>query len=447
MTAEEQSSLSNDSPPEESHFQPLTIGQRFDKFRQDHPDISFIFSLWFGSRLLILIVMLGLAPLFPVPPDVPPVKTDWTVFSSWDSDFYREIAQKGYRFAADGKQHNSVAFFPLYPLLCQALIAIGIKFRFGAVIINNAAFLGAIISLYYWMKSQQGVRVARWVVAVLALCPLSLYGTVVYTEGLYLFVSTLTLWSFENRQYFGTAFWGALTTATRPTGVALIPALLLTSLKEKRGLGAIAASLATTAGIGASSLFCWWKFQEPLAFFIAQRSWRPELGFDRNGWVYMFMEVAIGWNNWKTMSLVNPLHPIIFALVCTIGIVLWFNRRRFSVTNLGYGYLALGFVLWLLGGDAFINILMSLGGGYLLWTMRHRLSLAVTTYGFCGLGLILASGSTISVNRISYGIISLSIALGVWLSERPKWGYGILGWFAIVLITFALRFARNLWVA
>lgn len=447
MTAEEKLSPHNEPLTAEKHPQPLSILQKFAKFRESHPDAFFIFSLWFGTRFLILVVMLGIAPLLPVPPDVMPVFGDWSVFAAWDSDFYREIAQKGYRFAIDGKQHNSIAFFPLYSLLAKGLMLIGIKFRVGAVLINNGAFLGTVICLFYWMKSQYGGKAARWIVAVLALCPLSLYGSVIYTEGLYLFVSTLSLWSFESRKYSSTAFWGALATATRPTGVALIPALLLVSIKEKRGIGAIAASLAATAGIGAFSLYCWGKFQEPLAFFIAQRSWRPELGFDRNGWLHMFMEIIIGWDNWKNFAIVNPLHPIVFGIVCLTAIALWFNRRRFSSTNLGYAYLALGLVLWLLGGDAFINILMSLGGAYLLWIMRQKLSLVVMTYGFCGLGLILASGSTISVNRISYGIVSLSIALGLWLSERPKWGYVILSWFGLVLITFALRFARNLWVA
>lgn len=447
MTAEEKLSPHNDSLTAGKRPQPLSILQKFTKFRESRPDASFIFSLWFGTRFLILFVMLGIAPLLPVPPDVMPVFGDWSVFAAWDSDFYREIAQKGYRFAIDGKQHNSVAFFPLYSLLAKGLMLIGIKFRVGAVLINNGAFLGTIICLFYWMKSQYGGKAARWIVAVLALCPLSLYGSVIYTEGLYLFVSTLSLWSFESRKYPSTAFWGALATATRPTGVALIPALLLVSIKEKRGIGAISASLAATAGIGAFSLYCWGKFQEPLAFFIAQRSWRPELGFDRNGWLHMFMEIIIGWDNWKNFAIVNPLHPIVFGIVCLTAISLWFNRRRFSPTNLGYGYLALGLILWLLGGDAFINIFMSLGGAYLLWIMRQKLSLVVMTYGFCGLGLILASGSTISVNRISYGIVSLSIALGLWLSERPKWGYVILSWFGLVLVTFALRFARNLWVA
>jgi len=465
MTAEEKSSLSSEvlseHSPEHSPEDPLDnlseknkpqniyqkLSRQLFQLGQQHPDWSYIFSLWLGTRLLILVIMLAIAPLLPVPPNVPPVYGDWSVFAAWDSDFYREIAQKGYRFAADGKQHNSIAFFPLYPLLAKALIMVGIKFRVGAVLINNAAFFGTIVALYYWMKSQYSAKAARWVTAVLALCPLSLYGTVIYTEGLFLFVSTLSLWSFEQRNYLGTGFWGALATATRPTGVALIPALLLASFKEKRGLGAIAASISTAAGIGAFSLYCWWQFKEPLAFFIAQRSWRPELGFDRNGWLHMFMEIIVGWDNWKNFAWVDPLHPIVFLGVCIAGITLWWNRRWFSETNLGYGYLALSFILWLLGGDAFINIAMSLGGAYLLWVMQPKLSLVVMTYGFCGLGLILSSGSTISVNRISYGIVALAIALGLWLSERPKWGYVILSWFGLVLATFALRFARNLWVA
>jgi hypothetical protein len=52
-----------------------------------------------------------------------------------------------------------------------------------------------------------------------------------------------------------------------------------------------------------------------------------------------------------------------------------------------------------------------------------------------------------SVDRIGYGIVSLPIALGLLLAKYPRWGYVLIGYFAILLANFALRFARWLWIA
>jgi hypothetical protein len=60
--------------------------------------------------------------------------------------------------------------------------------------------------------------------------------------------------------------------------------------------------------------------------------------------------------------------------------------------------------------------------------------------------LLLASGGTISLGRLAYGIVSLSVAFGVFLSRHPRQGYLSLGVFAILLGRLALKFAQELWV-
>ena len=104
-------------------------------------------------------------------------------------------------------------------------------------------------------------------------------------------------------------------------------------------------------------------------------------------------------------------------------------------------------MLWLLGGDSLIKAVMVFGGLYLLWQARTQLSLTVWVYGLCVFALILNSGLVVSIDRYAYSIVSLAIAFGLWLARYPRWGYPIMGFFALLLVTVAIRFSQQLWVA
>ena len=81
----------------------------------------------------------------------------------------------------------------------------------------------------------------------------------------------------------------------------------------------------------------------------------------------------------------------------------------------------------------------------LLWRLRTRMPSAITAFGVCSLLLLLAAGtsglSTASLTRYLYGIVSVPVALGFWLACYPRWGYAVLGCFAILLFQDAVHFA------
>ena len=108
---------------------------------------------------------------------------------------------------------------------------------------------------------------------MLAWCPFSLFCTVIYTEGLFLFLTASALRAFERGEYIWAAFWGALTTATRGPGVALIPAFWLTAWREKRPPLAYAAGFASAIGLFLFSLYCGIDLGDPLAFIRIQKAW------------------------------------------------------------------------------------------------------------------------------------------------------------------------------
>jgi Gpi18-like mannosyltransferase len=411
-----------------------------------HSDLLFTACMWLLSRLLILAAMFLIAPSLPAPPKGVTPEISWDVFAGWDSGWYRKIALDGYEFARDGRQH-SVAFFPLFPLIIRGVMTVGLPFEAAGTLVSNLAFLGALMLLYVWVEERHGRKAARWTVAALAWCPFSLYGTVIYTEGLFMLLSTAALRAFENRQYAWVGLWGALASATRLTGAMLAPAFLIVSWRERRGAIAYGASLATSVGLLLFIAYCGLRFSDPFAFVHVQEAWGKARGFAWQGWLEAARKIAMGSIDSRTATLKDPSHLILFVGICISAFLCWRFRRSLGSMKVGYGFCILGLLLWLLGGDWLIKAVMVFGGLYLLWRSRNQFSLSVWVYGFCVYALILNAGRTVSIDRYVYSIVSVAIAFGLLLARYPRWGYPIMGFFAFLLVTFAIRFSQQLWVA
>ncbi|NMG05753.1 mannosyltransferase family protein [Brasilonema sp. UFV-L1] len=411
-------------------------------------DFLFPTVIWLASRLFIWAAMLIVVPHLPAPPQGSAPQFGWGVFHAWDSVHYHSIATSGYEFTDDGKQHN-LAFFPLFPLTIWVFMRLGLSFEVAGTLINNLAFFAALYCVYFWIQEHCGTKEARWATAVVAWCPLSMFGTVIYTEGLYLLLSTAALRAFDQKQYHWTILWGAMATATRPTGLALIPAFLLAAWRQRRPLMAYVAGCATAIGVLLFSLYCTIQFGNPFAFIHAQRGWRPSLGFDGQGWLDMLLQITVGTSHWEKIGTKYYFHILCFGIVVSYGFCLWRFRKNLNSLVI-YGFYGLLLLVLILGDDWFIynllNAVMVLGGLYMLWHLRTQLTPVTVIYGLCGISLLLASGGTISLGRLAYGLVSLSVAYGVFLSRHPRQGYLSLVLFAILLVRLSLKFAQELWV-
>ena len=216
--------------------------------RQHYANFVALAGIVLGSRVLVFFLMLVVPALSFANPRV---VQGWQAFANWDGVWYQKIATFGYEYVPDGHAH-SVAFFPLFPLLSHSLMLLGLPFPIAGLIVSNLAFMGALLVIYLWTREQFNQTVAAWSVIVLSWCPLSLYGSLAYTEGLFLLLSSLALHAFEKRRYFWASVWGALMTATRITGVTLIPTFFVVSL-------------ATTAHLGClCGCFCQWEWSHTI---------------------------------------------------------------------------------------------------------------------------------------------------------------------------------------
>lgn len=179
---------------------------------------GFATAVWLLSRLVIAIAMLLIAPMLAAPTEGVVPTFGWGVFSAWDTLHYQQIATVGYE-----ANSPSLAFFPFFPLVIRGIMALGLPFEIAGTLINNVAFLGALIVLFNWVKERHGLSVAQWATAVLAWCPPSLFGTVIYSEGLFLLLSAACLQAFERKQYYGVALWGGACHGNSANGYRAYP--------------------------------------------------------------------------------------------------------------------------------------------------------------------------------------------------------------------------------
>jgi Gpi18-like mannosyltransferase len=408
--------------------------------------VLFATTMWLSSRLVICIAMLFIATSLPAPPYGITPKFGWDVFWAWDSEWYEKIVTYGYEYVNDGKQH-SIAFFPLLPLLIRLVMNFGLPFNVAGVLVNNLSFIAALIILYSWVEELYDTNAARWATATLAWCPLSVYGTVIYSEGLFFLCSTSALRAYHKQQYTWAGIWGALSTATRSPGLALIPAFLFTAFKERRGIKAYLAGVFTATGILLYSLYCQIRFNDFLAFIHVQKGWRDSSGFAWEGWKVMLTHIIMGETNLVMPGTPDIWYPIRFGVLVIGAFLLWYFRKKIGVLKADYGIFILWLLLWLMARDNLVRITIVYGGLILLWFSRAKLPLVTVIYGFFTYLLILNTGLVLSVERYAYGIVSLSMALGLILARHPRWGYMIMSFFAIILAQFAIMFSQRVWLS
>jgi hypothetical protein len=310
----------------------------------------------------------------------------------WDGSWYGSISMHGYQFVADGKQHN-VAFFPLFPMISSLLIRVGIAWPLAGVIVNNVAFLIAVLLLYAYVRQTFDVPTARWSAVVACAIPLSLFCSVAYSEGLFILFSVAALRCFGRKWFLAAGLAAAAAAATRPLGVALALGLIAGAIVERRKIGEILATSTGLIGIAAFAAYCQWRFNDPLAFVHAQLGWRHQTGFDLHGWIRLLAAAkAFSVHAWITIVFV------VVAVPCVIA-------------------------------------------------FRQRIGAAGVAYVIVALATIALAGTPFSVDRLLYATVPLLIALARLFTRAPFVGYVATAFSLPLLFIDAMTFAQFHWVA
>ena len=340
--------------------------------------MRFVLAAWLVTRAIVI------AALFYATPH--PLASA----GNWDGAWYGSIAQHGYGFTIQTDK-SDIAFFPLYPILASLLLHAGISWPLAGVLVSNIAFLGALAILYALTRERFTIATARWTVAVTCACPISLFASVAYHEGTYLFFSALALWWTLREARVAGGLAGAAASATSALGIALAAALVVDAVVRRRGARAISAAMLAFGGVGLFAIFCAVRFGDPLAFAHAEAGWRTG-GIDIVAWYRVFQSIIGLWSS----NLLVVLVPL---------------------------------------------------GAIALIVQRKALGTLLTLYGLLAIGLIFFAGEPIAADRYAFTVIPILIAFARALQRVPIAGAAVVLASLVLLAYDTVEFARFHWVA
>lgn len=226
-------------------------------------------------------------------------------WSQFDGPEYLRIAEDGYWYTPGVR--SPVVWFPLYPVLLRAATVLISDPLVAGIVVASIAGL-ATAGLYWRWLARQNMQDTTRVVAFLFLLTYPyawyLYG-VVHADAVFLAMVLSAFLLVEGGRPVLAGIAGALATAARPTGLALIPALIVLSL-ERGGVLTVARSsvggrvgrwcerfavptriqmshlrpamlgpLLACCGVGAYMVYLGVRFGDPMAFRTNQTVYHP----------------------------------------------------------------------------------------------------------------------------------------------------------------------------
>ncbi len=153
---------------------------------------------------------------------VPTVETRW---NQWDADHYLFLATYGYVPAGD--ERNFIAFFPLYPGLIAMVGRVGIPLPLAPLLLSNLGSLLATLLLFEIARRETDIRAAWRTAALWNIFPTAYFLFNGYSEGVFCALAFGCVLAARQRRWLLAGALGGLAAATRLTGMALLPFLLL----------------------------------------------------------------------------------------------------------------------------------------------------------------------------------------------------------------------------
>jgi len=309
------------------------------------------FAIFAASRVLeslLLHHLLGLqGDLTLLPGGGPPAHLGHQVsflegLANWDGAWYRQIAEHGYPAhlprVHGAVQENAWAFYPLFPLVVRAVMALGASFDLAALIVNLAFGGLASCVLFRLVRQHASSFTAAMAVLGLMFTPMALIFEAAYTESLALLLVLLALGALGGRRY------GLFTVVTLLLAVArpvALPLALVCGIHwlvrwrhrdsepfERRDRMVVgAAALTAAASFGLWPLIVGLRTGEPNAYFLTQKAWAQQAHPGQAGWSSWLQE-AIHLQHWWAVGVVVAIAAMVAGILLQRGRRVWGAELR-----------------------------------------------------------------------------------------------------------------------
>lgn len=345
------------------------------------------------------------------------------VWTQWDAGWYLSIARDGYAFVSVTRQAN-VAFFPSYPMAMRAVgWALGGHPLVGGVLITLGSSLAAVVLFSRWCADRLTSSAARWAIAALLLYPYAwfLFGAV-YADALYLAAALGAFVLFERGHPVLAGLVGALATATRPVGYAVIIGLVVLVWAKRRSVRALRPSdagvLLSATGLAGWMTYLWVNFGDPFLFSRIEEAW----GQASNA------ETWFKFDFFRRLTSIPCYFRGISGSYETCG-------TNYVSELLYTGGIVVQGVLLLAAAAAVPLIIRRFGWGYGAYTAAALLPALLGSQDFQGGG------------RYLLAAFPLFALIGERLSGNPQRGRWVLGSCAVLLVLLMSLFARGYYLS
>ncbi len=146
----------------------------------------------------------------------------------WDTVWYLNIAEHGYPAALAPQW----AYFPLYPLTLAALDLLHLAPLASGLTVSLIATGTFAYCLQRLSTLEFGPEGAGWAPWLVLMSPFGAFFAFAYTEALFFALAAGSLLLARRGRFGWAAVLAALATATRPTGVALVPAIAFEAWRQ-----------------------------------------------------------------------------------------------------------------------------------------------------------------------------------------------------------------------
>jgi hypothetical protein len=198
------------------------------------------------------------------------------VFTQWDGAWYIWVADRGYPTASQYRNHLSdVAFFPTFPGLIRGTASVTRLSTLHAAILVSFV-LGAAATVLAWQLAARlvGREKALRATALFVFFPGAFVLSMAYAETLMIVAAAACLLLLLDRRWTWAGVVGAVATATRPNGIAVLIACAVVAavaIARRREWPALAAPLLAACGAGSFFTYLWLRTGHITAWFQSER--------------------------------------------------------------------------------------------------------------------------------------------------------------------------------